>query len=287
MHYQKLGLKCGLEIHRQLSSEKLFCPCSTAMKEKPLKFTIKRNLRAVAGEREEVDVAALAEMKKGKDIVYHGFEDEACLVCTDSEPPHEINQEALETALSVATLLKLKIPSFLQPMRKTIVDGSACSGFQRTMLVGIESKNSYLETSAGKVKINLLCLEEDASKIIKKEGNEFHYSLSRQGIPLLELATNPDIKSPKQALEVATKIGSLLASFSSIKRGLGTIRQDVNVSIKKGARVEIKGVQNLRQIPLIIEKEIQRQLGLIKNGKKLKLRVKRYFIIKGDCLLYY
>ena len=273
--YKDLNLKIGLEIHQQLSNKKLFCNCSTKFEEKELDIEFLRKLRAVAGERGYVDVAAQFEESKHRKFIYHGYNNEYCLVDCDEEPPQEINQDALLTALSVAKLFKMNIPENIQVMRKIITDGSACSSFQRTMLVGFSSKDSFIETTQGKVRITSLCLEEDACKIIKTGEDEVHYSLSRQGIPLLELRTEPDIKDPEQAKETAEQIGLTLRSFSSILRGIGTIRQDVNLSIKNGSRVEIKGFQELREMPKIIDYEIQRQINTVKQGKKVEKEVRK------------
>jgi Glu-tRNA(Gln) amidotransferase subunit E-like FAD-binding protein len=240
-----------------------------------LDLEFSRKLRATAGEQGYIDVAAQFEESKNMEFVYHGYKDEYCLVDCDEQPPYQINQDALITALSICKLLKLDIPDEIQVMRKIITDGSACSSFQRTALIGYESKNSYLETSLGKVRITSLCLEEDACKIEKVEQGKIYYSLSRQGIPLVEIRTEPDIKNPEHAKETAEKLGMILRSFSSILRGIGTIRQDVNLSIKNGNRVEIKGFQELRNMPKIIDFEIQRQVNILKQGKNVEKEVRK------------
>lgn len=273
--YKDLNLKIGLEIHQQLSTKKLFCQCSSNFKEEKLETEFSRRLRAVAGEQGYVDIASQFEEAKHREFIYHGYDDEYCLVDCDESPPYEINRDALITALSVAKLFNLNISDKIIVMRKNITDGSTCSSFQRTMLIGYESGNSFIETSLGKVRITSLCLEEDACKIEKVEENKVYYSLSRQGIPLLEIRTEPDIKTPEHAKETAEKLGLILRSFPNIKRGIGTIRQDVNLSIKNGARVEIKGFQELRVMPKIIDYEISRQVSLIKKKKKVEKEVRK------------
>ncbi|MFH0875307.1 MAG: Glu-tRNA(Gln) amidotransferase subunit GatE [archaeon] len=274
MDYEKLGFKCGIEIHQELNTKKLFCQCSTALKEENKSFEVKRKLRAVAGEAGKIDIASQYEFLKDREFIYSGYFGEACLVDTDEEPPQPVNEEALDIALGVAKILKLNVPDSLCVMRKTITDGSAVSGFQRTILVAMEGKESYLPES--KVKILQLNLEEDACKIEKKDGNISFYSLSRQGIPLVELGTDATIKDPQHAKEVASEIGMLLRSFN-VKRGIGTIRQDVNVSIKEGARVEVKGWQDLKSLPLLVENEVSRQVALVEIKKELeKLGVKKF-----------
>lgn len=270
--YSKLGFKCGIEIHQQLEGKKLFCDCPTLNSTKEPNIKILRRLRAVAGETGEVDVAAKHEMEKGKQFIYVSNSEDTCLVEYDEEPPHSINQESLTVALKIALLLNAKIVDELQVMRKTVVDGSNTSGFQRTALV---ATNGYIGTSLGKVRISNICLEEEAAQKIKEDDKSITYKLDRLGIPLIEIGTEADIKSPEHAKEVAAYLGMVLRSTGSCRRGIGTIRQDVNISIKGGARTEIKGFQDLRSILKVIENEAKRQEGLIKQGKKIKEEVRK------------
>lgn len=260
LDYKNIGLKAGLEIHQQLEGKKLFCDCSTTLREDKPDFQVKRYLRAVAGESGKVDVAAEQEQKKKKFFVYQGYFDSTCLVELDEEPPHEMNKEALEIALQVSLMLKAEIVSAIQVMRKTVVDGSNTSGFQRTALVATDG---FMKFDFGKVLIESVSIEEDAAKIIEKKLDFTTYRVDRLGIPLIEIGTAPDMKTPDQVKEVAAYIGMLLRSTGKVKRGLGTIRQDVNVSIKGGARVEIKGAQDLKTLPLLVENEAKRQSILL------------------------
>ena len=263
--YQKLGFKCGLEIHNRLNTKtKLFCNCNPSFSEvKPIKI-INRKLRAVAGELGQVDVAALYEYLRNRNFLYQCYPEETCLKETDEEPPNSINKEALEVVLQVALLLKAEIPDEIHIMRKTVIDGSNTCGFQRTAVVGL---NGVLETSIGKVRITNICLEEESSGIVDQKGYDITYRLDRLGIPLIEIGTAPDIKNPEHAREVAEKLGMIIRSTGKSQRGLGVTRQDINVSIAKGARVEIKGVQALDIISQIIENEIKRQNELIAKGE--------------------
>ena len=211
-------------------------------------------------------------MEKGKKFNYEGDSNDTCLVEYDEEPPHELNKQALETTLKVALLLNAKIVDEMQVMRKTVVDGSNVSGFQRTALVGYDG---FIETSKGKVSIPIICLEEEAAQRLEEKDGYVKFKLDRLGIPLIEIATSADIKNNEHAKEVAAYIGMILRSVPGVKRGLGTIRQDVNVSIEKGARTEIKGFQDLRSIPKVIDYEIHRQLDAISKGKKLRKEVRK------------
>lgn len=135
MDYQKQGLKCGIEIHQQLEGKKLFCGCPTYLRDQTPDFKIRRKIRASAGEEGEFDIAALQEQKRDKTFIYEGYYDTTCLVETDSEPPHHLNPEALATTLQLCKLVDSEISSVIQVMRKTVVDGSNTSGFQRTALI--------------------------------------------------------------------------------------------------------------------------------------------------------
>lgn len=265
--YNNLGLKIGLEIHQQLDTGKLFCKCPCIIKDDTPDFEVKRKLRVSASELGETDPAALYELKKEKYFVYQGYNENTCLVEVDELPPEEVNKEALDLTLQVALLLNAKVVDNIQFMRKIVIDGSNVSGFQRTALVAV---NGYIETSEGKISIPSICLEEDACKKVEDTEQYRIYNLSRLGIPLIEIATGPEIKSPEGAKEAAEKLGMILRSVKGIKRGLGTIRQDINLSIKGLQRVELKGFQDLRSIPKVVEYEINRHFKLMEINEKLK-----------------
>ena len=262
--YAKIGFKSGLEIHQQLETKKLFCNCPSLVND-PNKADIKitRKLRPVVGETGEIDVAALHEMRKGKSFVYEACSSSSCLVELDEEPPHPLNKEALNIALQISKMFNAEIVDEIQVMRKTVIDGSNVSGFQRTALV---ARNGFVETSKGKVRIPLICLEEEAAKRVKEDDKSVTFRLDRLGVPLIEIGTDPDIKDPEHAKETAEKIGMILRSTGKVKRGIGSVRQDINVSIKSHPRVEIKGFQELKSIPKILAYEVKRQQKE-KNGK--------------------
>ncbi|MBD3313988.1 Glu-tRNA(Gln) amidotransferase GatDE subunit E, partial [Candidatus Woesearchaeota archaeon] len=205
--YKSLGFKAGLEIHQQLEGYKLFCSCNTMIRRDDPDFTVNRELRASAGETGEIDIAAAHEQAKKKQFTYHGYKDTTCLVELDSEPPHPVNQEALKTALQVAKLLNCEIVDEIQFMRKTVIDGSNTSGFQRTALIGIEG---WVEIDGKRITVPSVCLEEEACQIIERTKDHDTYNLSRLGIPLIEIATGPDISSPEECREAAAKIVMIL-----------------------------------------------------------------------------
>lgn len=289
MDYTKVGLKSGLEIHQQLDTHKLFCPCPSILKQGNPDMIVKRKIKAVSGETGMVDEAAAFEQAREREFEYEFFKDSNCLVELDEEPPHTVNQEALKIALQIALLLNCEVYPIAQVMRKTVIDGSNTSGFQRTVLI---AHNGFVETQAGKVGIDYVMLEEDAARpaglaaaglIVTKEKEEGidepgletakRYKLDRLGIPLVEIATAADLKSAEQIKEAAMKIGEILRACK-VKRGIGTIRQDVNVSIKGSERVEIKGFQDPKMMIKTIDLEIERQQQCIKE-KSCKKEVRK------------
>lgn len=266
---KQAGLKFGIEIHQRLDTHKLFCQCSPVLAEVDPKFKFFRNLRAIFGELGEVDPAALFEFTRGRTFNYQAFDQRTCLVEMDEEPPQPLNQEAMEIALGVATMLSCKSPDEVFIMRKTVIDGSNTSGFQRTAIVGLDGK---LEYEGGTVDIPTVCLEEESAGIVASQSSEVVYALDRLGIPLVEIATGVMEGDPKQAKVVAEKLGLLLRATGKVQRGIGTIRQDINVSVKEGRRIEIKGVQMLDLIQTYIENEARRQLSLVSIQKELTRR---------------
>ncbi len=268
--YAGLGLKCGLEIHQQLDSkQKLFCRCPTLIRDiGDSTYEFFRYLRPTESEMGETDRAAIEQSKLKRKYIYKGY-DTTCLVENDDEPPTEVNPEALDIALGITKLLRMKPVDQVHVMRKIVVDGSNTSGFQRTAFL---AKDGVIETSAGPVGVGVLCLEEEACQKIEDKGDSIIYSLDRLGIPLVEIGTEPDIISPAHAKETAQQIGMMLRSTGKVKRGLGTIRQDVNISIARGSRVELKGVQALDMIETIVEREVERQVSLLAIRDELRER---------------
>lgn len=257
INHKKLNFKCGLEIHQQLDTNKLFCSCPSIVDNSEPELRIRRRLRAVAGEKGKKDLAALYEESKNKEFIYEYSSNSACLIELDESPPLEVNMPALGIALQIALLLHATPLKNLKVMRKIIIDGSNITGFQRTTLL---AKNGYIETSKGKVRIPTIFLEEDAARKIAENEKTVTYKLDRLGIPLIEITTAPEIKDKEHAKETASLIGMILRSTDRVKRGLGTIRQDINFSISNSPRIEIKGFQDLRDMPKIIEYEINRVL---------------------------
>ncbi|MCS7122363.1 MAG: Glu-tRNA(Gln) amidotransferase subunit GatE [Candidatus Micrarchaeota archaeon] len=257
-------MKIGLEIHQRLPY-KLFCNCS--YEDDSEEFTVFRSLNLTASETGETDEAARLEIGKGKENLYVGSRDGCCLVELDEEPPHLPNPQSLEIAVGVAKTLNMYVLRRLRFMRKIVVDGSNTSGFQRTALVGVDG---FIEIDGNRYGIDTLCLEEESADILESTDDYRKYHLSRLGISLLEISTSPDIRDGEEAKAVAQHIGLILRMTGKVARGIGSIRQDLNVSVEGGNRVEIKGAQELEMIPVWIENERRRQLDLISLISYLK-----------------
>jgi len=268
--YEELGLVAGLEIHQQLDTEtKLFCNCPTERREPSESVrSFTRYLHPTKSELGELDEAALEESRVDREFEYLAF-DTTCLVEEDDEPPGPLDEEALETTLEIAALMDATVVDRAHVMRKIVVDGSNTSGFQRSTLIATDGE---IETADGPIGIADILLEEESAARIEERDDGVTYGLDRLGVPLVEIGTEPDIRTPEGAREAAERIGMLLRSTGKVKRGLGTIRQDVNVSIEEGARVEMKGVQSLDDIDDLVAGEVARQVELLDIAETLANR---------------
>ena len=271
-----LGFMCGLEIHQQLATGKLHSRMPSelydfGLDEIPQNWSRShRKLRAAQGEGGRIDVTARFESRRNRSFVYVQSPN-AGLIELDEAPPLNHDSEAVDTVLTIAAMMHAKPVSSMQAMRKTVVDGSNTSGFQRTTLV---ATNGFIESNLGNVGVDVICLEEDSARKLdtksSADGELVFYTLDRLGMPLIEIATAPDIQTPDHAKEVALVLGTLLRDTRLVRRGLGSIRQDLNVSIACGVRVEIKGCQDLDWIPRIIKIEMARQLHMYRLANQLR-----------------
>jgi len=270
LNYKDLGLKVGLECHQQLDTkEKLFCSCKPVLFKGEPQIIFLRRLRPTQSELGQIDPAAYFEFQKGVKILYEADPQTSCLVEMDEEPPHELNREALDIALTAALMMNAKPVDEVHVMRKVVIDGSNTTGFQRTCVVAL---NGEIQVEGKKIPIEHVSLEEDAARKTGGDGFIIHYRIDRLCIPLVEVTTGPVIYSPEEAEKVALTIGRILRATGKVKRGIGTIRQDLNISIRDGALIEVKGVQELELISKVIELEVQRQLNLLKICEELKKR---------------
>jgi len=270
MDYQKIGLKVGLEIHQELATEhKMFCKCPPLLFSGEPDYTFIRRLRPSQSELGKVDPAALFESMKGMTMVYEANSETSCLVEMDEEPPSPLNEEAIDISMTFALMTDSKPVDEIHVMRKIVVDGSNTTGFQRTCVVSL---GGLIDIEGKQYRLQHIGLEEDAARKVSENGRVVRYRIDRLGIPLIEVTTAPDIHSPKEAEDVALAIGRILRTTGKVRRGLGSIRQDVNISINRGALIEIKGVQELGLISKVVEYEVQRQMRLIELVSELKNR---------------
>jgi glutamyl-tRNA(Gln) amidotransferase subunit E len=276
----RIGLLVGLEIHQQLATgAKLFCSCKPIESDEySIKFS--RKLRITSSELGEFDPSAIFEKSKEKTILYSRNPQSSCLVEQDDEPPHDLDHNAKETVLIMASALKSNIFNEIYVMRKLVIDGSNTSGFQRTMLV---STGGSLEVNGKSIGVQSICLEEDAAKLLRDSGDTREYSLDRLGIPLVEIALDPVAGTPQEIRDIALALGRMLRATKRVGRGIGSIRQDVNVSIEGGRSViEVKGVQKLDQLEKVIEYEAKRQHGLKIIAEKLRTLKTEKIIVEND-----
>ncbi|MGD0451640.1 MAG: Glu-tRNA(Gln) amidotransferase subunit GatE [Candidatus Bathyarchaeia archaeon] len=280
--YAKVGLKVGLEIHQQLNvNSKLFCSCPPELFKEEPEITFLRRLRPTQSELGQIDPAAYFEFQKGVKILYEANKESSCLVEMDEEPPHPINLDAVEVVLTAALMMNMQSVDEVHVMRKTVIDGSNTTGFQRTCIIALDG---WIKVGEKTIPMQAASLEEDAARKTgtQDEGKIIRYRIDRLGIPLIEVATAPVIYSPMEAQEVAFAIGRILRDTGKVMRGLGTIRQDLNVSLPNGALIEIKGVQELELISKVVEYEVQRQLGLISVKEELTKRGVKTETLKQD-----
>jgi len=271
-----LGFMCGLEIHQQLATGKLHSRMPSElydfrMEDIPEEWTrSSRRLRASEGEGGKTDVAARFEQRRNRIFEYVQTPN-AGLIELDESPPGTHDSDAVDVVLTMAAMMGAKPIPNIQVMRKTVVDGSNTSGFQRTTLI---ATGGNIETVSGSVGIDLISLEEDSARKLdttrSENGETVIYTLDRLGTPLVEIATAPDVRSPEHAKQTALALGRVLRDTRRVRRGLGSIRQDLNVSIACGDRVEIKGCQDLDWIPGIIRLEMARQLHFYRLANDLR-----------------
>jgi len=273
---EALGFMCGLEVHQQLATGKLHSRQPGILYDVTIDTVpeawprFARKLRAARGEGGAIDVAARFEAKRNRSFVYVQTPN-AGLVELDEQPPVAMDANAVDIALTVAALLDARPVPLVQTMRKTVVDGSNTSGFQRTSLMATAGT---LQTDDGPVGVDVLCLEEDSARkldtVDHATGQTVVYNLDRLGLPLIEIATAPEVQSPEHAKTTAIALGRVLRQTRRVRRGLGSIRQDLNVSIACGDRVEIKGCQDLGWIPTIVRLEMVRQLHFYRLANQLR-----------------
>ncbi len=259
--YHELGLKVGLEIHQQLlTSRKLFCRCPAGRYTHEHDAEILRHMRPTLSELGEYDGTALMEFKTRKQIIYLLRNETVCTYEMDDAPPFEPDPEALERAVAIALLLGCQLVSEVHIARKQYLDGSIPTGFQRTAIVGVSGRVPFGDREIG---IRQLAVEEDSCREVADRGHTRTYRTDRLGMPLIETVTEPDMRTPDEAAAVGEILRRLVRVSGLVRTGAGAARQDVNVSVAGGTRIEIKGVHSLRTIPALVHSEALRQRALL------------------------
>ena len=268
--YRSIGLRSGLEIHQQLDTKKkLFCRCPVKTYSQDYDAQILRHMRPTLSELGEYDGTALMEFKTRKEILYQINKATICTYEMDDTPPFELNQEALDIALEITMLLNCKLIGEVHIARKQYLDGSIPAGFQRTTILGVDGWIPYRDRRIGIIQLGL---EEDSCREVSDEGHNRIYRTDRLGIPLVELVTSPEMHTPHEVADVAMILRWLTRSSGKVRRGIGAARQDVNVSVEGGCRVEIKGVSRIPLIPLLVHNEAFRQISLLDIRTELARR---------------
>jgi glutamyl-tRNA(Gln) amidotransferase subunit E len=262
--YDRVGFKSGLEVHQQLKTkQKLFCRCPAGIYNDHDDYDaeIIRHMRPTLSELGEYDGTALMEFKTRKTIIYRIKNETACTYDIDDTPPFPINREALEIALEIALLCKFNIVGEVHIIRKQYLDGSIPTGFQRTAILGVEGE---IQLKNKKIRLIQLSVEEDSCREISDIRHVRIYQTDRLGMPLIETVTYPDFANPDEVREGAEYIRFLNRSTGKVNTGIGSGREDVNVSCRGGTRIEIKGVSHNKWIPDLTHNEVFRQWALLR-----------------------
>lgn len=268
--YAALGFRCGVEIHQQLATkQKLFCRCPVGLVDGAPDARILRHMRPTLSEMGEYDGTALMEKKTRKEIVYEILNDHVCTYEMDDTPPFLINREALDIAIRLALLFQCRIVDEAHVSRKQYLDGSIPTGFQRTTIIGTAGTMPYKGRA---IVIRQINVEEDACREVSDRGHQVVFRTDRLSTPLVEVITEPDMRTPAEAGEVTALLAEVNRISGLVRRGIGTARQDVNVSVAGGTRIEIKGVEKIGLIPALTHYEALRQRALLDLRDELRRR---------------
>jgi aspartyl-tRNA(Asn)/glutamyl-tRNA(Gln) amidotransferase subunit B len=228
-------MKIGLEVHVALPTKsKLFCSCST---------------------EEEKPNAAICPI---------------CMGSPGSKPM--LNEEAVRSALGIASALHCKINNRMSFVRKVYFYPDLPKSYQITQLEGSVGGPGVLRTEEGEVRIRRVQIEEDPAKIVR-EGALTLLDFNRSGIPLVEIVTEPDITSEKA-------LWSFLRTLRSVLYYLGVdinkeLKADLNISLVE-TRVEVKNVTGIKNLIEAAKYEMERQGEIIKEGGKIMGETRGY-----------
>jgi glutamyl-tRNA(Gln) amidotransferase subunit E len=275
--FKKLGFCAGIEVHHQIRSDsKLFCRCPPVLEEDPENrdYTFHRYFRPVLGEMGDFDPGMLVEFEKGYKVIYYACERNTCTYEMDETPPFYPDMETIKKGFILALYFNCSaLAEEVVVNRKQYLDGSITTGFQRTFIIG---RGGWVPVKGKKVRITNVYIEEDAARRVDWQdtaSRTVYFNLDRLGVPLTEVITDHrDVETPEELVELAKQIGRVLRISRVGRRGIGVARQDVNLSIEGGNRVEIKGVQDLSKFDVLCRHEAIRQQTLIEISKEIKKR---------------
>jgi glutamyl-tRNA(Gln) amidotransferase subunit E len=275
--YAEIGLIAGLEVHQQLlTATKMFCRCPAGRYTQTHDGAVLRHMRPTLSELGEYDGTALMEFKTRKNIIYLLHKENVCTYEMDDTPPFLVNQEAVDIAIEQCLMLGCDIVDEVHIARKQYLDGSIPTGFQRTAIVGV---NGRLPFRGRELSITQVSVEEDSCREVSDSGHLIVWRTDRLGMPLIETVTGPDLRTPDEVVEAILLIGRVCRSTGHVRVGIGASRQDVNVSVRGGRRVEIKGVPRAGWAAGLVHGEAVRQVNLLKLRDEM---IRRGFTGAGE-----
>lgn len=244
----KYELVAGLETHVELSTKtKIFCSCTTEF---------------------------------GGDQNTH-----CCPICIGLPGTlPKLNEKVVDYAIMAGLATSCEISKISKMDRKNYVYPDLPKAYQISQYDMPLCKNGYIQLSNGrKIRINRIHIEEDAGKLIHQMGDTF-IDYNRGGVPLIEIVTEPDIRSVDEAKEYVEKLQLIMKhlEISDCKMQEGSMRCDVNISVRKegskefGTRTEIKNMNSITFMTKAMEYEYKRQIEAIENGEEIYQETLRY-----------
>ena len=250
----------GLEIHVELKTEsKMFCSCRNDSEER----------------RPNINICPVCAGHPGTLPV--------------------INWQAVKKVIKTGLALNCQIPEYSKFDRKNYFYPDLPKGYQISQLYQPLCKEGFLKIGDKKIKIKEIHLEEDTGSLIHPPGADYSLvNFNRAGVPLMELATEPDMESAKEARKFAQEFHLIMhyLDVSDADMEKGQMRVEVNISlartvvrgeeeIKLGTKVEIKNLNSFRSVEQAIECEIKRQAEILDKGKKVIQETRGWDDIKG------
>jgi len=247
----------GLEVHSQLlTKSKMFCSCST-------------------------------------DYAYAAPNTHVCPICMGMPGVLPvINQQAIAYTIMTALALNCEIPQYSKFDRKNYPYPDLMKGYQISQYDIPLSKNGYLTIDHNhqikRVGITRVHLEEDTARLLHHEGYSL-VDINRSGTPLMEIVSEPDLRSPEEARLYMQKLREILVylGVSSGRMEEGSLRCDANISIrpkgqpKLGIKTEIKNMNSFRSVERALAYEAQRQIELLRTGQTIHQETRGWVEARG------